>query len=778
MKARTYPRKIREFAALISDLEAGYDIRRKLHDSAGNSFALDANVVWFYLDSSPRENAQVGGYTAKVFGVGQVASLVRKAIEKYAQGTTQLYITKSHKYEADTAFVATLKTNYEKMREDLEVAFSRVFHKGKMEKDFSEDILARLVELLKDEFEDSFDLLLDVHLGRPSEKLNFDKRLKLLANHDTTQVPSELQKTLDKIALVLRDGDGRPSFSVAQDIRALRDLALHNARRNNDQIVLLSLDQKLINVVRLVQFFQEPWAQYITLENCQTIWLWSIGNTLGLGSGESQLLEDLIDDFRRKSSFILAPESLDNEKPFILYHKSVLANLCKSADRDKLKGEGNVELLDFLEQLDELLENTRPFSSDGPGTSGLVETTLGDFFREFRRLIPSVNLAKSEPDDTRKLLFEGLKDFGYSKEQFLQSLERDIGIHAKKSFSILGASSLLAPKTVRALQLFIQHSRSKTGSNKFIHRLPLPIQAAIPELKEVHKLVSEKDATIRARYDNLLSVSTWQGAIADLTIAYLYASCGLAEDAADTCRQICQNRERSKRYDQYYFEATLLLASILRIQKTSFPKLREARDLLKKIGDINWGDQSVPLPKVRIESERLAGEVNGALVRRYSGHFSGSRETSHERGEFQDLRGRLFAHREQLMGCEDQDSFLVGKLVANVRVNLMLLSEFILADSNKPDLGPCSAYQQVLDSVLERIRNGTQRLSFFEEIVSIFALLRNCDTMILEPNEEIELSARLSNRLGTVLQRREHLNDFEYRIFDFAKTEMRRIGYY
>ncbi|MBY5933118.1 hypothetical protein KUV51_08935 [Tateyamaria omphalii] len=777
MKARTFTRSLRDFAALILDLRESGQHRSDATHPNGTVFALDANVIWFLFDTSGRENDHVSGYAARHLGIEQVASLVRGSIQLDTGFEKRYSIADSHLYEARSAFISSMSLDYDRMRRDLDAAFSRVIKKSDLSPRLSKEQLERVVRVLQDEFQDSFDLLLDIRRQGPRQRLDFEKRLKSLRNNDKAKVPLGLTETLEKISLILSEGDERSGFSIAQDLRALRDVALQNAGRNSQNVVLLTLDQKLINVVRLMRYLEEPWSQYIHVENFQTYWMWNAGPTLGLDKHHSQLFEDLIFDFRSKGEMLLASSRMNTQPEFWLFNKSILSKVLASEGQNR-----DSERMDrhksFLERLKSLLESAGEFSKPKDGLSDLVSSALDDFFKEFRRLIPSVNLASAQVDDLHNELFKGLMEAGYKKQDFIERLENDIESHAERSFAILSASSILAPKTVRALNTFMESRHPNLGTRRFTHRLPLPIQIGGAEMAEVHGLVNETTKSVKMRYDRLLNMQTWKGSLADLTIAYLYASCGIAADAEAICRAVIGRRERIKRYDDFYFEASLLLASILRIHRTSFSKLDESLSILEGLHQKEWELPTTSAPVLRIESERLAAEVNRFLVAESFATRTLFVDQELGTGRCLVLQKQLLDHRADVLNRFGIDDYLKVKLIANVQVNLMLLVEFVLTDPMEQPCNPDENYVAVLRAVLEeRVLQEDLRLSFFEEIVSIFSVLRHSNRLELDIGDEMELSARLSSRLGWVSQRRERLNNFEFAVCDYVRAEIKRLGF-
>lgn len=772
MKAQIYPPQIRDFACLIAELEDGYTIR---NDGTRNvSFSLDANVLWFFMDQSERENSKLDGYFARKFGKDQVAGLIRRTLEARSHSSAPLFVAESHRSEAEVAFHSRYTADYDKMRSDLNHAFSSVLRKGMRSENLNDDQVRSIINLLQEEFKESFDLLLDVRVRRPVRDGDQGLSLRNLANYDASRVPEELQTTLDKIAFLLKESDSRSGYSIAQDIRALRDIALHNARRNSDNVVLLTFDQKLINIIKIVKYLKEPWSQYISAENCRSLWLWNVADALGLDGSQPVIVQELIDDLRRKGSFILESPILEAEKPLQIFSdETTFLTAYKKINRHTLKEKGDTTALAILASLDELIDNTSMMDESLTKRAALIESIIEEFFVELKRIIPSVNLATVGSEDSRAVLFNGLRKLGVSQERFMVSLDADINEHAKRSFSVLSASTTFAPNTIQALKFFIDSTQNWPGSQKFIHRLPLPIQADVHQIEEVLALVSNADGHMRARYDKLINFRKWNGVIAELTIAYLYASSGLPEKSEKICRQIISSCSDFNKVDKYYFEAVFLLASILRIHRTSLSKLEEAGRRLSDLAARNWEDEGVSYPGIRIESERLAAAVNVYLILTPDKRSDQNQEADRE--HVAALTAQLFSHRRCILDIQGMSDLLKRKLLANVQVNTMLLCEF--ANRGESAIKTTPDYKEVLRLMVARVTDKSQRLSFFEEIVTIVAILRNIEMLTIENSEETGLAARLSNRLGWVLQKRERLNDFEYRLCEFAKDELRRIGY-
>ena len=784
-KPRSEEHALTQFGA---ELVGGYLNRNR--NNSRVRFAVDANVMWFYSNCSPTENVTASGYAARFLGHEQVAGLIRRAIAAVAKGAESLHITNSHRHEAEIAYMSDFDVDYERMSADINVVLQRAKCTMQCVANNNRIVAESVVDILKDEFKDTYDLLLDVMDKGRTKTEALLSTLKLVPSAEKKPIPNSLQRTLSNIAFILRAGEDRDSFSVSQDIRALRDIALHNAVRNSTQIILLTFGQKLMSIIRLMQYFGEPWTHYLNVESCQTFWIWNLHENFRSDDREdrtAETLRTLINDLVMKTRVHLTPPTSKHstESDFAARefafdiqetkNELSLSQLLGKTDKEDLERLGEHNKLDLISKIETFLADDESKRKKGNGGVDIVSTAFNDFFKELSRLFPTLAINRfhrTQDDDLVNLILKA----ELQEDDFLNALEEDIQEHAQRSFAILGASSLLAPKTIRAITTFRNRTSGTSGPTKFVHRLPLPIQGREEVFDDIVSLVIKRRSSIENRYKQLLKTSKWHGAAADLVVAYFYASCGYVSDARLIAKQSIEHKRTSKEIDSSFASYVFCSLQFLESTKHRSRIWTKRKKLLNEIVTLETCAATSDPSQLRVESEVLAGRVNRILLVYYGSLHKSQKVGLGDDHQLSQLITELAEHKARVATTNGLPETLAAKLQANANVNAVLLHD-ILADGEVDNFAvPISEYGTILRELLERSRTA-ERISYFEEIISSFALLRHAAILSLDESQEIELVGSLRNKLGWILQRRENLNEFEYSLCERVHRKLNDLGF-
>ncbi len=582
---------------------------------------------------------------------------------------------------------------------------------------------------------------------------------------DRDRIPGPLAATIQKLGFILHEGDERPRFNVLQDKKALRDLALLNARNPSRRTILVTFDKRLLQAVRLLQAWNEPYADCIAVESCQTFWIWFLTSIKRERySSSSGALRAVMDDLRRRSELLL--NAGPHHRITGLSHKATLTTLLSKydymsgafADDESYKLEVISRAKQTLDECDE-----REAKRDSRSME-LIRKISMECFREVRNLLPSFELLTSDVLDSEKVILTFLDEHGLDKADLFDTLNEQIQQHAKASLRLLGASTLMAPRTARAIYEFSSVDKLRPPSRVFIHRVPLPIQSDICDLGEVIKLVTANAVDLEVQYDRLLEVATLTGAISDLISAYVFSCGGMWAEAEDICRGSLDRYNLFPTDESTVYEIRLLLAGILRIHWTNETKLSEAEQLLSEACASKAIRPRADRQDIRIRLERLAIRVNRSLIDCYRSALAPRYGAGADTSGSKRLINDLLRVKQEINSCGDATPPLVQKLNANININYCLVRHFISSDSVNVGVAE-SNHKLILHELSSRIFKKQSRISYFEEIVGLYALSRDCHLLGLDDLESLNIQTLLRTRLSRVLQKDVKTNEFEYWVY-------------
>jgi hypothetical protein len=757
--------ELKHLAAFAQDLEHA---NRNRENSNGNlQFVLDANVMWFIQRQLDEEDNNVKDYIATAIGVENAANLIRTSIERLAQGHRGYVMLRSHRYETEVAFASEVPQDYDSLRETLSEIIDEIVSSSGTSSSETSELPRKIILALKENHQIKLRLLIEILSRNQQRRHEIESKTRTLAVPPYTRVPPDLDNTLKKIRFILKEGDNRPTFSASQDVKALRDLAIRNAQDRRERTVLLTFDKRLLQAVRLVQSWNEPWSGYMHVENCQTFWIHHLTQPELIANSPETSLMEIMDDFRLKSrQFLLPSISSDHlQQPLwltnretleALQHKLSVINWDSAPPDDQYKFELSRQISDAHARRQEWDRIAQSDHLD------IIRTAGESFFKEVEQMLPSFQLVATDALDPENALEQMLMKHGVQKDAFFQELDKEIEDHAKLSLKILGASSLVAPRTIQAVHRFTEASHGRPNYRKFIHRMPLPIQSDEVTLDHVIDLVSNNQKKVETKYAELIKIGSWKGTIVDLTVAYLLAGSGSWDDAEDICRANLQRVSRTVGADATQRELRLLLAAILRIYKTNSERLTEARSYLDQVREDPAPRSKCDRHDVRLKLEFISIEINRLLIDRYGAAvFSFDQHTEPNREQTAKIVKTLFDLKNEIALIRDIPPVLREKLNANINVNVCLVSHFILRSPRDPVVND-EIQRQTLSEGFHRLTAQTSRISFFEEIIISFAILNRPDLVPHEDFHRLEIEGLLREKLSRVLQRDEKINDFEY----------------
>jgi hypothetical protein len=774
---------LKQLAALTQDLEQSHLHRARGAD--GLLYVLDANVMWFYQNQLDDIDDNIKGYVADAIGLQNAANLIRTSLEKLATRGHGFSMLKPHKFETDVAFASDLPEDYDDLRSVLTVAFEDALSKASRSS-APENFARQFVSILKKDYRRHFLQLTDILARKPERKMQIDAMTRTLSVADYGRSPPELDATLKKIGFILREIDKRPTFSVLQDINALRDLALFNAAKGVDRAVLVTFDKRLLQAIRLVQSWKEPWAEYLTVESCQTFWVWYLTDSATSDDRAAVALKEVMHDFRLKSRQLFRPEAAVGEasQAIWLTNRTALENYCHA--RKDGCGSANGEATpksEIIAQLEKSLQAAKALEAhvlDDVGSFGesaeIVQKASRSFFYEVEEILPSFQLIISDVFERETYLERMLGAHKMRKETFFDALNEEIQVHARSSLRILGASSLVAPKTIQAIYRYSEMDQGKPSARKFIHRVPLPVQSDEFDLNEVVALVLDDQTKLEARYDKLLRVLPWRGPVSDLIVAYLLASSGSWEDAEDLCRSQLSMSRRAHRADPISYEMHILLASILRIYRTTFPRLRDAERLLRDAQQSGSPRPKADREDIRIKLELIAIKLNRHLLDRYRTGLPSGQSVEADLRDAREIAEPLLALKDAVANTASIPDSLREKINANINVNYCLVTHFVSPPEGK-SIFANDSFRQILRESVYRMSEQKARISFFEEIVMSFAILNHSELFDRTHYSELEIVTKLRSRLSRVLQRDVRINDFEIWIYSHIQGRLNELWY-
>ena len=547
-------------ASLAQDLQFSYENRLPSEDKL--NFVFDANVMWFYQKSFDHSEGEISDYITEAIGLDNAANLIRISLGLVSSETGDFKMLASHKYETDIGIAQELSLDYNELRRHAIDAVRKLVTLYSNSPG-NTDLPGYIVRYFKDEYPDEFRVLTDILSRAPEHYNNIDKITHILRPPKAEQAPPELEATLDKIRFILGEVYDRPRFSIAQDVKALRDIALINRNKNRARTILLTFDKRLLQAIRLVQAWKEPFAELMKAESAQTFWVWHLTDRAIAQHPAVVTIWEVLDDFRLKSRQLFRDSDAAEKggRSLWLTNVDAIEVTCRrfTDDNRDFRSSDRSFSVQIIEKLKSSLRERvqLPSASINFESTTIIRKACGQFFNEVQSMISSFRLILSNLLDRDNILEKTLLLHGHSEEAFINTLNSEIQSHAKASLHVLGASSLVAPRTIRAAYGFTVSARSV----QYTHRMPLPIQSDRFNLDQVISLVLNDQAKLEARYDDLMNMASWGGGIADLTTAYLLAGNGAWEDAEEICRGYLSRKIERLEEDQIIYEMKILFAS-------------------------------------------------------------------------------------------------------------------------------------------------------------------------------------------------------------------------
>lgn len=758
---------LNDLIGLTQDLDDGFEHRAQ--SDGMPAFVFDANIVWMLQDEKSNANS-FGGGTGKTLGWRRALSLIRWSLQRLSEKEGRLRMLEAHKYEVDIAFAEQHDWDYE----DVVGALKAAIEEAKLNNpNVSENAMVKaVVKLLKANYSKSYLVLTDVlsqdTITKRTEYLSFGVAKPKPVN----EIPRSLKSALGCIGDILRYGDDRPSFTVSQDMKALRDLALLNIAPEKRKTVLITLDKKLLDAVRMYRMLDDQWSQYLLVESLDTFWVWLVGSEqVGLESDGASHIQNVLDDYRFRAKNIF----FCDDGPGRQQQQAWIANphwLETFSKNEELK-----QFEPLQKRIREVIE--RQNDKAHPDIEQL-RVTCKKFFKEVGEMLPASQIACLREMDRSKYLEDALEHFGLSADEFFQSLDDDVQKHASESLKILGAATMLAPRILRAIDTYMSATGPENTRRSFIHRLPVPIQSDEFDLNVVLELVKTKGVRRTLKFERLLRLKKWKGPIADLVIAFLLVHAGDWAEAERICRTA-----RSRPLDEIdrpvAYEMALLEAAILRIYKTNDDKLNNAERLLDQARRAEFVRPHADLHDFRISVEKAAIQINRHLLRIYRTSKSSKEGVCRDNWceKYDKLLSELASIKSSVLSEMDDAEPLREKLLANINANMALLVEFVSDFDPVRKLGDQSIIKQALAETLTRLASReTTRISFFEEIVVTFWVLSNMSLLKIDIATELDLRSSLKAKLGRVLQRRDEINEFEYWIFRSVNSRIQQVDFY
>lgn len=778
MTHREAPLSLKEIARFALDLEEGAKVTGKTDEK--RRYLIDANVVWFYQQLDGQSEKRASGQVALAIGLRNIAGLIRHSLSDLSESDSGLFMLEPHKLEVDITSSQIQVPDYNGLQSLLDRILSDGEKKGK-----NTEYLARhLIEIMRTEAHEYYDLLADIFSGGPVRRNRIASQIRTFKVARGTEVTDELRRTLLKLRFLLKDDVRRPALSIGQDIKAIRDLALYNASGGGHTATLLTFDKRLIEAVRTIRALREPWSEFISVQNCQTFWIW---NTFDEGAHSKKAAESVmtaLDDFRVKARQIFGPVESAGANPstaleaWFVGDQRVL-EYCQqySARRDlqsKLE-KADLETADEVIQLFDRLDSSRSSRYENYEP---LQNACNAFFREVNGIIPVLQFLMYGEHDEDKIVQKNFASRGYSRVEFLSSLSNKIQEHARDSMVIMGAGSLLAPRTLGAIGKYIR-SLDGPEHTRFVHRLPVPIQSDDFDLDEVVKLLSDANSDAEARYDKLMELGTLKGPVADLVISYIYANCGEWAQAEHVLSESLGKFPRSRVVSSAQYEMNLLLAAVLRIFQTSEARLKEADQLLRRALSSTCKRPRGDIADFRIRVEAVAIQVNSVLLRLFWQSHSKHKEkiSGDVLPDVGALASELIALKAELAYRRDIDKRVSGKLIANINTNYILACYYVprmFEHTYKDD----AFLKDIVEEGYDRLTGSLSRVSYFEEIIVGFAVIvERYNDKSTHPGMKA-IVERVRSRLSRILQRRYHTNEFEVWLCSGIKQKLEERGYY
>lgn len=715
MKFKRYPKEISPFVALSTD---GQEFKLNEADADyGKDYILDTNVIWFLQNPSDEEDGQLDGSDVKYFGRRFVAGNIRKCLEDMLDEDTGFLVTRSHNFELEVAVRSELQVDYECVKDSLKGVFSEVANKYRGRRNSKAEMAAEIVDMLKEHFREDFKAVSDILIGKPSR--TSDLRAAISEISPENLAGDRFSRLSNFLNIILSVGGKRSSFSVRNDVKAIRDIISENISRgrrgHQPKLVFLTLDQRLLEACRVAKWLNLPLAEHLIVENCQSFWLWRRDPK---HSKNSKSLSKVTNDFLTKSRKILRELDTNFSGKFSFASQTIFEPEMFTAAMNHLEVHGTSDESDSLlmllaRMMDQFTEV--PFSKDSNADTDLLEA-LDGFFLEVNELLPSVQLSISSAEGYEAVLKERLNSCGVEQDVFLTALEDDIEEHARKSMEILGASSLITPK--QPLAAFSEYQKFISASPQF-HRMPIPIQSNVEIVEKISTLVNNEKISETTRYTELVKINDLRGLRADLVSAILAVASGNWKMAEAICVDATFYSGVDHLDTIHVAEIHILACSIFRIYRTNLERLTKAQDRLNKARSLLT--ESIDEKRTaRIDSEEISIRVNRFLFLKYLRSTEGN-EGGENTEPASDLINDLIEHAKGIIQCSLSED-LKTKLIANAGVNIVTVVFCSGPDRPKLTKQQLGIIAICLDASWIRISTVSTRVSFYEEIVTLYSI--------------------------------------------------------
>lgn len=741
-------------------------------------FVFDTNVIWALNSNPDFGERDSGGHTERILGTSTAQNLMQWSARNYLGATKNLSMLSSHKKEVDLAFFDRHNWEYSDIVDSLNAAVqtANVLHKGESQ----DRIIKGIIEILRDQYEGAYNVLQDVtslagQRKSSNELANFASKTTKLLTHNNSKINDAqrliLDYRLDEVRWVLKSDPHRSAYSIKQDIKALRELAVAN-QSSHEKTILLTLDKRLIDAVRLTNIWTHDSCPELPIESFDTFWIWLLESHTEKGIKFKQgAVRQIMDDFRHRvrTMFLKNPDDPGNDGFWPASHNN-FSKVCSEKFKQRILQEASKDeadaFNDFVTDTSDVLDKATKATYPEEDIEELREI-CERFFAEVNELVAMLQIRNDPGSKNRSRMEEALCEANLSVEKFFDEIQDEISEHAQTSLRILGTGTIFAPRILQAINTYLSSAdvNRQTGQ-EFVYRLPLPIQSDQFALQEVLKLVSEENASQRTRFERLLSREIRSGPIADLLVAYFLVHAGDWEEA----RRICEaSRRRSSNQDApiepVLFETFLLEAEILRIYQTNRDNLEKSRDLLGAALRSDVARPRTDLSDIRIRLELCAVEVNQVLITLYhTRELDGQSKPGNKLWVDETLHS-LFSLRSEILSRGDRSEYLGGKLLANVNTHILLLTAL-----NEDAIGRLGRLKvdfiEVLQQGIDRVDYERRlRISSFEKVVLMYGIFRWSELIQLNEPHKWRLKERLLRRLGNILQRKFKMSHYEFWIF-------------
>ena len=762
-----------ELMGFAQDLDDGF-ANRKL--SRHPSFVFDANIVWFLESAEAETDRGFSGHTSKALGQANATALMRWSVSQLLAKEESLMMLEGHKREADMAFAERHDWDYASLVDALRSAVNSARENNPNAQ--QDKIAQQAVETLKADYTKPFQVLSDVIRQKQRRTDDFVTRARTQRIRPGVETPGGLLQRLNQIGETLSFNGKRAPYSIRQDIKALQDLALLNLDNPGKKTILITLDKKLIEAVRIGRLWNDVWSSALPVESLDTFWIWFLGQSEETpGHDLFGNLRDILDDYRfYAKTMFLRDSSMIEDGSVWLTQSDWLKEFAVSEEHQRQASMETEQLTALQHAKTQILKafELQKMKVHSDKDVKVLRQKCTSFFNEVSAMLPTLQISSVPGLDQSEQLKVVLSDVDLSVESFFDAISGDIQTHASRSIRILGAATMFAPKILAAFESYLESASTSARKNSFIQRMPLPIQSDEFDLNEIARLVTSRETAPDQRFDILLDRKIRTGPVADLIIAFLLVHGGDWQEARRICRTARMRITTEPQHAAVLYEIKLLEAAILRIYKTDPTKLDEAEKLLKSARTMFSKRPSKDPDGVRIELEKEAIEVNRTLLNSYLGFNSiQPKSTLSEVDKALDILERIFSIKEKVEREPSFEGALREKMIANANTNIFLIQTFVLREeiSRRDDVA--GRFKRALIEGVDRMSSTySTRVSFFEQVVTCYTILRNRHLIDIPGERVLTIRAMLDTNLGYLLQRKDDINRFEYWIFREVNSEI------